>query len=95
MAVFTAPISLLPRSTGNTPIFRRNQRTSGMENSCFFAMIRRLKLWGMASTSRMGSHALEWLAHRIAASSSKFSVPRSSTGRKNSTMGRRMRHALA
>ena len=59
MAVFTAPISLLPRSTGNTPIFRRNQRTSGMENSCFFAMIRRLKLWGMASTSRMGSHALE------------------------------------
>ena len=59
MAVFTALMSLLPRSTGNTPMFRRNHPTTGIENSCFFAIMRTLKFWGMASTSRMGSQALE------------------------------------
>ena len=59
MAVFTAPMSLLPRSTGNTPIARRNPPTMGMENNCFLAMIRTLNRWGMDSTNRMGSQALE------------------------------------
>ena len=68
----------------------------GMENSCFFAMIRTLNRWGMDSTNMMGSHALEWLAHSSTGSPSfRFSVPRRSTGRKNSTSGRSTRHTAA
>ena len=96
MAVFTAPMSLLPRSTGNTPMARRKPPTMGMENSCFLAMIRTLNLCGMDSTNRIGSQALEWLAHSSTGSSPfRCSVPRRSTGRKNSTSGRSMRHILA
>ena len=97
MAVLTAPMSLCPRSTGNTPMARRNPPSTGMENSCFLAMIRTLNAWGMDSTNSTGSHRLEWLAHsRYGPSPSfRFSVPRSSTGRKNSTSGRSTRHTAA
>ena len=96
MAVLTAPMSLLPRSTGNTPMARRKPPTMGMENSCFLAMMRTLNRWGMDSTNMMGSQALEWLAHSSTGSPlSRRSVPRRSTGRKSSTRGRSIRHATA
>ena len=40
MAVFTAPMSELPRSTGKTPIPRRMAPSTGIFSSCCLAMMR-------------------------------------------------------